>query len=283
MKRLFLLRAYGDFVIALHSFAKTAPSLLEEQFQLVASEHLKPLYNALLSANAIPPIPVEFVDFGIHQGQINFFTNKHFFKNDTLKQLALIRTYLHHNPNSNGQDYIEQSIRLSGFNFMTQHNFKPIIQNKQAVYSAYTHFLNNKIEEDNIDKLKLIAHKVLNANIQKQILITPDSRLQRKEIPIGKIKEIQNKFESKGHEVKIARFHNMINHPPSIEKAIAYSNFSELVLLIKACDYLISADSLPVHIAQLLGKPHSIVYASVANNFCTPFALNNNTIQFFND
>ena len=70
MQRLFFLRAYGDFVIGLQQIAKS-----NKPIHIVASLHLQPLYEALLNAFIIPPLPIEFVNFGITQGQLNYFTN----------------------------------------------------------------------------------------------------------------------------------------------------------------------------------------------------------------
>jgi hypothetical protein len=46
MKRVILCRAFGDFIIALNA---ALHSKQPHQFQLVASSHLKPLYDAIPS------------------------------------------------------------------------------------------------------------------------------------------------------------------------------------------------------------------------------------------
>jgi hypothetical protein len=88
MQRIFLLRAYGDFVIALQAIAKS-----DKKIQIVASEHLSPLYYALLAAGAISPLSIEFIALGIQHGQLNFFTNKHLFSWGTLQQLGKLKAY----------------------------------------------------------------------------------------------------------------------------------------------------------------------------------------------
>ena len=119
MRRVFLLRAYGDFAIAVQALAATDV--------IVASLHLKPLYDALISRGCISPRSprlIEFVDFGIKGSQLNLFTKKTFFSIDTFRQLSKIRKYISANPGTS--DFVEQSARLGLLNFFTGHSFKEI-------------------------------------------------------------------------------------------------------------------------------------------------------------
>ena len=62
-----------------------------------------------------------------------------------------------------------------------------------------------------------------------------------------------------------------------------YKNFNELIKLILQSDVVIGADSLPIHIAALLNKPHYIMYAEgLTQNFMTPFAFNQKSFGTFN-
>ena len=83
MQRIFLLRAYGDFVIALQAISRS-----KQKIQIVASDHLAPLYHALIAAKSLNHVSIEFIALGIQQGQLNFFTNKHLLSWNTLKQLS---------------------------------------------------------------------------------------------------------------------------------------------------------------------------------------------------
>ena len=63
----------------------------------------------------------------------------------------------------------------------------------------------------------------------------------------------------------------------------AYNNFNELIALIMQSDVVIGADSLPIHIAALLNKPHYIMYGEgLTQNFITPFAANQKSFGTFN-
>jgi ADP-heptose:LPS heptosyltransferase len=63
---------------------------------------------------------------------------------------------------------------------------------------------------------------------------------------------------------------------------VYYSSFGKLIELIKASDYVISSDSLPVHLAFYLGVPHYILYPKKVNkNWLTPYAKVNKTYGIF--
>ena len=78
MRRLFLLRAYGDFVIAVRSAMLSARSI--SQVKIIASNHLYPLFEAISSVIDTSQLDISFEDFGIHLGQLNLFTNRHLFR-----------------------------------------------------------------------------------------------------------------------------------------------------------------------------------------------------------
>jgi hypothetical protein len=225
MRRVFLLRAYGDFAIAVHAIAPSD--------EIIASMHLKPLYDALVSRKCIPIRDISFVDFGITGSQFNLFTNKEFLRINTLSQLSKIKEYIRLNPGQN--DYVEQSARLGFLNVYTGHTFKSIFKTGEPVYKAYN--LPTQGVEKQGDKL----------------LILPDARLQKREIPDSICAQIPG---------RVARF------------GTDYSNFEELIDLIQAADYIYTSDSLPLHLAYLCRKPHFILYPEGGKqDFFTPDAL----------
>ena len=252
MERLFFLRAYGDFVIGLQQISKS-----NKPIKIVASIHLLPLYEALLNAFIISSLPIEFVNFGITQGQLNYFTNKRFFHTSTLRQLNLIKNYIKLHPNICGQDYIEHEIRLSFFNFFTKANCKAVVGKNKEVYESYEQFLG----------LEKIMIKNKKADHKKKIIIFPDARQKKKEIPAILLCKLTEEKTSNGNIVKVARLNN--RNP----EELSYHNFKELIDLIQSSDYIISADSLPAHIAQAIEKQHAIYYNNKVNRFCTPYVL----------
>jgi len=246
MHRIFLLRAYGDFVVFLHALTKSPK---KEQYSIVASKHLEPLYNAIKTFYPLENIQIEFVNFELDKGQLRLFTNKHFLSLKTIKELRAIRSYLKTHPNQTGSDYVEQDKRIGLLNLLTGHSFQYIL-GKQEVYKSYDNFF------ENTDSSSKIVARLL-----KNILIFPDSRLSKKDIPASVLHNIKALLEQRGKNIQIAKF------------GTTYSNFKELIQLIHEADYIIGADSLPIHLAALLKKPHFILYADgLTQHFKTSYA-----------
>ena len=233
MRRVFLLRAYGDFAIAVQALAATDV--------IVASLHLKPLYDALISRGCISPCIIEFVDFGIQGSQLNLFTNKTFFRIDTFRQLSKIRKYIRTNPGTS--DFVEQSARLGLLNFFTGHSFKAIFETREPVYAAYG-----------------LQAQGLVRNGDK-VLILPDARLPKRVIPSSILARMDG---------QVARFGS------------DYASYDQLIDLIQASDYVVTSDSLPLHLAYLCRKPHLILYPDGGKqDFFTPDALASGSFSTF--
>jgi hypothetical protein len=234
MRRVFLLRAYGDFAIAMQA--------LPSSDQIVASLHLKPLYDALLSRECISPRSIEFVDFGITGSQLNLFTNKDFLSIDTLFQLSKIKKYTRANPGS--FDFVEQSARLGLLTFFTGHSFQALFETGKPVYEAFG-----------------LSSRGLSEK-KGNILIFPDARLKKREIPSNVVAQIPGRVVRFGKD---------------------YTNFEELIDLIQSADYIYAADSLPLHLAYFCSKPHYILYPEGGKlDFFTPDALASGSYSTFN-
>jgi hypothetical protein len=165
MRRVFLLRAYGDFAIAVQA--------LPSSDQIVASLHLKPLYDALISRACISPRTISFVDFGITGSQLNLFTNKDFLGIDTLCQLSKIKKYTRANPGA--LDFVEQSARLGLLNFCTGHSFQALFEMGRPVYEAYG-----------------LSSRALGEK-KGNMLIFPDARLSKRIIPPSILAQIEGR------------------------------------------------------------------------------------------
>jgi ADP-heptose:LPS heptosyltransferase len=269
MHRIFVLRAYGDFTILLQALLR---SNKKSQYKLVASYHLQPLFNSLQKFVNLQAIQIEFADFGIDKTLLRFFTNKFFFSPNCYKEIQSIKNYLKANPNSEGQDYIEQDKRITWFNFFVGKKFKYIIED-QKVYNTYDHFFENSTFEN----LEILENKTINSN--KKLLIFPDSRLPAKNIPSDVLDKIIQDQTNKGHIVQVAYFKTQTN-----KHSVSYNNFDELLKMIQDADFIIGADSLPIHLANLLNKPHFILYPKgFTQLFITPFALANQSFGTFEE
>ncbi len=264
MQRIFLLRAYGDFVIALQAIAKSKRSI-----QIVASDHLAPLYQALITAAVIPPLSIEFIALGIKNGQLNFFTNKYLFSLDTWFQLRKLKAYIKSNPNQDGVDWLEQSIRLKPFNFLLGHLFKAVVPIGAKVYQAYDQWL--LIDQVDLQDQDFKLEQPL------KLIAIPDARLAKRMIQPSLLKRLTNYALSNGFELKIARM-----RVPMDATDLIYENFDQLIQLMVSADYIICTDSLPAHLASLLNKPHCIFYPYQGKtDFFTPYAIKHNATNSF--
>jgi ADP-heptose:LPS heptosyltransferase len=269
MHRIFVLRAYGDFTILLQSLLR---SNKKSQYKLVASSHLQPLFISLQQFVNFDSIQIEFVDFGIDKTLLRFFTNKFLISLNCYKEIQSIKTYLKANSYSEGQDYIEQDKRITWFNFLVGKKFKHIIED-QKVYNTYDQFFENST----IEHLQILENKTINSN--KKLLIFPDSRLPAKNIPSDVLDTIIQDQTNIGHIVQVAYFKSQTN-----KHSVSYNNFDELLKMIQDVDYIIGADSLPIHLANLLNKPHFILYPKgFTQLFITPVAIANQSFGTFEE
>jgi hypothetical protein len=280
MHRLFLLRAYGDFVILLQALLESPQ---KNKYSLIASKHLEPLYQELTLVIDLSSIQIQFIDFGITHTQLSLFTNKHLLSLNMLNELKQIKNFVNQNPNQDGQDYIEQDKRIGLFNTITGLNFNSIIST-EPVYTSYAKFFENK--ELQKEEGQVAENNKLNS---KKVLLFPDTRQAKKNIPSSLINKLQNEIAAKGYTLEIAYFKqipdiaNTFNDKSaSNNNKVVYANFKTLIQLIMDAELILGADSLPIHLAYLLKKPHYILYPNgYPQLFMTPYAQINNRFGTF--
>jgi hypothetical protein len=279
MHRLFLLRAYGDFVILLQALLESPQ---KNKYSLIASKHLEPLYQELALVINVSSIKIQFVNFGITNTQLSLFTNKHLLSLNMLNELKQIKNFVKQNPNSEGADYIEQDKRIGLFNAITGLDFNSIIST-EPVYISYTKFF--EIQNTKIEEVKAGDNK-LNS---KKVLLFPDTRQAKKNIPSNLISKLENEIEAKGYTLEIAYFKQVTDIATTINdmsmskiNKVVYANFKILIQLIMDAELILGADSLPIHLAYLLKKPHYILYPNgYPQLFMTPYAQINNRFGTF--
>jgi len=263
MHRLFLLRAYGDFVILLQALLESPQ---KNKYSLIASKHLEPLYQELALVINVSSLQIQFIDFGITNTQLSLFTNKHILSLNMLNELKQIKNFVKQNPNIEGIDYIEQTTRIKAINLLTGIEFKAMIE-PDSIYSNYNNFFKNTTKKD---------YQIRQLN---NILILPDARLKKRVLKMELIESIKNHYTAKGKKINIARFKNKINGDDLI-----YNNFKDLIKYIQEADFIIAADSLPIHLCELFSKPHFMLFPNGhPRNFITPYALDNSSFAEFSN
>ena len=288
MHRIFILRAFGDFVIFLNSILRSSN---KQQYKIIVSAHLQPLYDALRNDINTQGLHIEFVNFQIDKGQLRLFTNKHFLSSNTIKEINSIQSYIKQNPNNTGIDYIEQNKRMGLLNLLTQHKFQPIVFDKE-VYLSYDQFFENETFDQQVSSNKSLHQSTYYKNESGDVVIFPDSRLAKKDIPANVLKDITTHFEANNIRYKIASFekqqiraYNISSERKlEVEYKVSYHNFETLIQIIKSAHVVIGADSLPVHLAAILQIPHYIFYNEhLGRYFITPYAKNNNSFGTFSN
>jgi len=279
MHRLFLLRAYGDFVILLQALLESPQ---KNKYSLIASKHLEPLYQELALVINVSSIQIQFINFGITNTQLSLFTNKHLLSLNTLKELKQIKNFVKQNTNTEGTDYIEQDKRIGLFNAITGLNFNSIIST-DSVYNTYAKFFENKQLQK--EEGQVAENNKLNS---KKVLLFPDTRQAKKNIPSLLINKLENEIASKGYTLEIAYFKqvpDITTNDKNVSNSnkVVYANFKTLIQLIMNAELILGADSLPIHLAYLLKKPHYILYPNgYPQLFMTPYAQINNRFGTFN-
>ena len=299
MHRLFLLRAYGDFVILLQALLESPQ---KNKYSLIASNHLELLYQELALVIDLSSIQIQFINFGITNTQLSLFTNKHILILNVLNELKQIKNFVKQNPNQEGQDYIEQDKRIGLFNAITGLNFNSIIS-AEPVYSTYAKFFENpaikkeisKEEGKSENKAENIQDtkesEILNNKLNsKKVLLFPDTRQAKKNIPSSLINKLENEIASKGYTLEIAYFKQVPDFATTNDEKgasaknnkVVYANFKTLIQLIIDAELILGADSLPIHLAYLLKKSHYILYPNgYPQLFMTPYAQINNRFGTF--
>ena len=284
MHRLFLLRAYGDFVILLQALLENPQ---KNKYSLIASKHLEPLYQELALVINVSSIQIQFINFGITNTQLSLFTNKHLLSINTLKELKQIKNFVKQNPNTDGTDYIEQDKRIGLFNAITGFYFNSIIST-EPVYITYAKFFDIQDISKELQKEEgqVAENNKLNS---KKVLLFPDTRQAKKNIPSSLIYKLENEIAAKGYTLEIAYFKQVPDiattfndKSASNNNKVVYANFKTLIQLIMDAELILGADSLPIHLAYILKKPHYILYPNgYPQLFMTPYAQINNRFGTF--
>jgi hypothetical protein len=264
---LFALRAYGDFIIAVNAASR---SRLNAPVAIIASKHLENVYKAI-PVKLPDNVRIEFHDFKISNNILGCLTNRFLLGLDAVRELQALRKYIRSFCNDGRILYMESNKRLSLVSLFTGHKFRHVVSD-QNVYQAYADFFSFPVSEF------LSPFGKLNNGLRT--LIIPDARQEHRNMSEEVIGRVSDACVKAGKELSVAFFRNGRVQLPG--HTIVYSSFEELVSLVMDADMIIGTDSMPVHLAQMLGKPHYILYPAVTKDqFFTPFSLSSHTYVTF--
>jgi hypothetical protein len=268
-KNIFLLRAFGDFIIAVHLASKNNTSA---SITLIASRHLTPLYRAL--SPALPPnVNILFHDFSIRNNLMGWFTDRYLLHPHSLTEIWRLRKYIRNHPIP-GTYYLEHKKRSALVGLGAGYSFRHIISDEN-VYKAYADFFSTSLYE--------LENIPFNRDAEtREILIIPDARQAKRRIGNDIIEKIKTSYQNKETKIQVAVFRKTGDHMAA--DTVVYEDFAQLVHLIRNADVIIGSDSMPIHVAQMLGKPHYILYPRyVKDQFFTPFAMKHKSYFTFED
>ena len=172
------------------------------------------------------------------------------------------------------------------------------------MYLIYDQFFENETFDQQVSSNKSLHQSTYHKNETGDIIIFPDSRLAKKDIPAIVIEDITTQFQANNIRFKIASFEkiqkgsdnssdrkldvenneNVNDNDNESELKVSYHNFETLIQIIKSAHVVIGADSLPIHLAAILQIPHYIFYNEhLRRYFITPYAKNNNSFGTFSN
>lgn len=268
-KAIVFLRSFGDFTIAI-SVLRDSSSHANHAFY--ASRHLEPLYNDLKASLTDIDLNIQFIDFGIKKKIFGYFTNKHSFELHSFRELMKLKKWLKDEglkvegfrglEGGRTQLFFEQRRKLWMIAPFIGSSFPYIHKKSRNIYDSYlTHFG--------------VAPQMLafqqSSTAFHTILVLPESRKKSKSFQPIFIHALASSLIKQGFHVTTAFFKNIQTVPEG--KVAAHDSFSDLISLIQSADLVITADSLPAHLSQLLHRPHFVCYEGKPNTeWLTPYA-----------
>jgi ADP-heptose:LPS heptosyltransferase len=236
---------------------------IKKNITIIVSKHLQPLHESL-NYQYSNNFKFIFKDFGIKKGLLSFFTNRHFFSFNTIQELFNISKIVHQVEIRNEIIYLEHKARKFLLNIFFRRRLEHIYTNAN-IYDAFGRFF--EINSAELTFNLPVVHTIC------KVLIFPDSRKKHKIINNDTLKQLTSELIEQNIDFKIAHFDHITLTDIDSNNQVVYNNFKDLILLIKECDFVITSDSVPAHIAEYLKKPHVILYNDRVNkDWLTPFA-----------
>jgi len=271
-KALVFLRSFGDFTIAISVLRKSSKL---EGYVFYASKHLEPLYLDLKKSLPDVDLKIYFIDLEIKKKVFGFFTNKHSIELHSFRELMNLKRWVRRIRDEGLKVEGFSGLSIKGTAFLFEQRRKqwfiapylgetfPYIHKKSRnIYQSY--FQHFGVEPG------LLSIQNPSPSELKKILVLPESRKPSKSFKPLFIHQLTKSLLRKGLEVTTGFF----KHAPlqTEGKVAVHVEFTDLIDLIKDADLVVTADSLPAHLAQLLGKPHFVYYEGRPDEeWATPF------------
>lgn len=254
-------KAFGDFTISAAILKKNSI----QKIPILLPDYLKDLYN-VLDGN-------EFfkITGNLHLDRYSTFFQLRKVKNfrdlaGLIKDVKIIKKGLD-KKNFYLLDYENKRSKLLGKNLFYPNPHDNIYIAKSKLFSE--HF-NISIDLFHANKQRIPV---------KKIALFPGSRFASKALNDALVTALSSELIRQNFEVKIMYHKSETTHL----KGVSYfTNFHELKNLIMNANVIISADSLPMHIAYFLDKFHFVVYNNIENyKWTTPLSSYYNAVAVY--
>jgi hypothetical protein len=283
-KAIVFLRSFGDFTIAI-SVLRNSSSHADHVFY--ASVHLEPLYNDLKAALPDIELNIQFIDFGIRKKIFGYFTNKHSIELHSFRELMKLKKWLREEglkvEGFRGLGMKGEGLGVEGFKGLGSSGIQLFFEQRRKQWMIapflgstypYVHQKSRNIYDSYFAHFG-VAQEMLDFQVTPtaihKILVLPESRKKSKSFQPSFIHELASSLTKQGFDVTTAFFKNIQTVPEG--KVATHDSFADLISLIQAADLVITADSLPAHLSQLLHRPHFVCYEGNPNTeWLTPYA-----------
>jgi hypothetical protein len=283
-KAIVFLRSFGDFTIAI-SVLRKSTTLQDHVFY--ASVHLKPLYIDLKAALPDIELNIQFIDFGIRKKIFGYFTNKHSLEVHSFKELMNLRRWLRGEglgvERFRGLGMKGEGLGVEGFKGLGSSGIQLFFEQRRKQWMIapflgstypYVHQKSRNIYDSYLAHFgvapQMLAFQQSSTAFHK-ILVLPESRKKSKSFQPIFIHALASSLIKQGFDVTTAFFKNIQTVPEG--KVAIHDSFADLISLIQAADLVITADSLPAHLSQLLHRPHFVCYEGMPNpEWMTPYS-----------
>ena len=251
------IRSLGDFMIS----ASVIKDNFRQKIPLILPEYLKSFFYSTCSDNYFDVL-----------GHIDYYDQPAFYELYKVKNLFNLKRLikdikkiylLTNNKNTYLLDYSSKRLGFVKAQLIWPDVNDNIYYGKKKMFCKYFK-KNDKLQTDEL---------ILNSEPYRKILVLPGSRIRSKRIDTKLSLEIIKTF--KNNQIQIAEFGNISSEPNDI---IYYDDFAKLINLINSYDLIISAESLPYHLAYYLNKAHFVIYNQSKHfkqTFMTPFMVSN--------
>lgn len=240
------LKAFGDFLIAYSALLRARAVHQAADIQLLAGEHVRPLGLAL----GVPDAQVHYIGGSSLKDVPAAFDVRRRGVWAAWRSLATLRRAVHGVTPSQRQllfDSLDMREQFIGGG-RTRLALPPEATNIYLAYDA--HFLTGTVPA--------LHFKVDGPT--PRALIVPASRVPRKVLPREVIAQVHQQLANRGVEAQVLLLEGeQVEVPPSVGLVRVPRQFSALIATLRETDIVVSADSLPAHIGEHLGKPTFVI------------------------